>query len=222
MATIFEQLGKKFSDFVQSFLKKLPWYKEPEIPKDDATPIEAPDNRLLHPGRPVTWITPGGKRIDQYDSGYFTEWFTKVIQAHWKGISYIYTAKTGNKVVERNGYAPVSIKCDVLGWLPVPSPTVKSAVFTDDGTPCPKIPDHVVWWITFPGKQTLMFGHAHGNDTMRDKHGLPRGHWYNEKGEEIFSWVCNHPHVVVMPDGTKERVDIRYTGGDRAPGIVGL
>ena len=192
------------------------------MPVSWSTDVEnTSDNVLIHRGRLIIWYTPGGKRVETYETGFQDNWFLTVIRAHWLGIRHILVTKAGAKYQSLEPI-PTHVKLEVRSRMSVPCQTAVRAAYSD-GSPATAIPDHVVWWVRYGGEKgpTLTFGHTHRGDTMRGRHGTPVAEWFVD-GKSIFSWTCNHPHVVVGPSGELLRVDIRYTGGDRKPVVVQL
>lgn len=213
---------KKLLDLILRVFRRRLGRTDDVAPYDEPV-IESADNVLLHKGRAIRWWTPGGKQIDQYDSGYIenTNRFLDVIAAHWEGIRYILYAKSGDSRTEKLPCKPIHLHISVLSWMtPAASDrTCVRAIYLADSSPCARVPDTTEWRVTFPGRYVLRFGHTHRGDTMAFQ---GRAWWYAPDGHELFSWICNHPHVVNVPERGLQRVDIRYTGGSRPPVEVRL
>ena len=169
-------------------LDKLKSYFPQETPAFPAAniPTDPSSDMLKNPGRLIEWTTPGGKRVEQYDTGYFPGWFADNIADHWDGICALYEARTGDATLRAGGNRPARIECKPVSW------------FEPNGM---RVPDKVEWTIWYRNGHSIVFWHGHSADCVS-----PYYHVRDPQGRQRSSAPANHPHCY---DG--KRVDIRYT-----------
>lgn len=148
-------------------------------------------------GREIVWHTPQGKRVVQYEDGYFDGWFVDNIAAHWEGICNLYEARTGDATLRQGGNQPIAVECKPVSYF---APNLANVLAT--GEPLEQVPDKVDWAIYYPNGHVIAFWHGHTADCVS-----PYYHVRDPQGRDRSSAPANHPHCY-----NGQRVDIRYTG----------
>ena len=196
-------------DLHDVFLEDVAENKPP--PSYNATLIPDLQNRLLHPGRQITWQIPGKGRFWQYDSGYIRDWFAANCVARFEGHCQMYEFITGDKSMRAAGPHLVSVETVVHNRITHigAAQTPVDCRFADTNEPT-SLPDKVSWKVIYPARHSITFSHSHHGDAMsvfaeiREPSGASRVHF-----------PCNH--TIHWQSLNGPRLDIRYLHVGKPP-----
>ena len=179
----------------------------------DTSLIAGQQNRLINPGRQITWQIPGKGRMWQYDTGYVRDWFAANCLARFEGHCEMYEFITGDKSMRAAGPHIVSVETVVHNRITAigSAQTPVDCRFADNNE-LTTLPDKVSWKVIYPARHSITFSHSHHGDAMsvfaeiREPSGASRVHF-----------PCNH--TVHWKTLAGPRLDIRYLPVGKPPTV---